>query len=845
MNRLGICISFFLLLGCWAHEAHAQTTHVLSGKVVDKLQRYLPGATVQVLETGQVTITNNSGEFRIPALASGSYSVRISYVGYTTDTVQVTVPMNDLQPGVFQLEVGALTYDEVVVSATRASDRTPIPHQEISEAELDKLNQGIDLPILLDQATSVVTTSDAGGGIGYTGIRIRGSDPTRINVTVNGIPLNDSESQGTFWVNMPDFASSLSSVQIQRGVGTSTNGASAFGATVNLNTFATHAQPYGGYSGAIGSFNTQKHTVEFGSGLINNKFSVDGRLSRITSDGFIDRASSDLQSYYLSAGYLEGKTHLRFITFGGAERTYQAWYGVPQSRIDDGERTFNPYDYPDQVDDYGQTHYQLHALHEVSDQVYITLAGHYTKGAGFFEEYKGDRYNLNTANSPQSLSDYGLPSVITGSDTITETNLIRRRWLDNDFYGGIFSVQYRKNKWNAVFGGGYHRYEGDHYGEVIWAEYASTGQLGHRYYEGVGTKTDYNTYLKVEYRLNSRIQFYGDLQYRHVDYETAGTDNDLRVYDISDQLNFVNPKVGVFIDLTESDKIYASYAVGNREPSRNDYIDRPLGGELPQPETLFDYELGYKRQSKRYALGINAYYMDYYNQLVLTGDVNDVGAAIRQNVTDSYRAGVELEFAWRPVSILEWRANATFSRNKIDRITESIYSWDSENYPEATEIEYTDTDISFSPNVIAGSTIELTLPGLFRKGKVTDRVQLALMTKYVGEQFLDNSQSDLRKLDDYMVNDIRFTYMLTGWRAKEIGLTLTVRNALDALYSSNGWVYRFRHPDQSWGPGTDASIYAERDTEINTGDPNDVHYFERSLFPQAGINFLLGLNVRF
>ncbi len=850
MYRTGTFVSFFLTF-CLAANALAQAPNSsgLRGIVTNLEKQPLKGATVMSsTENGQLikqSFTSDDGSFKM-LLNPGTYVIIVKSMGYSADTSSVTVSENNMSTHQVMLSPNQWHLKEMVVSGTRATSNTPIPHENISKESIEKLNQGVDFPILLDQTVSVVTTSDAGAGVGYTGFRIRGSDPSRVNVTVNGIPLNDAESQGVFWVNMPDFASSVSSVQIQRGVGTSTNGAGAFGATVNLNTFETAAKPYAMYAGSAGSFNTQKHTVAFGTGILKNNTYVDGRLSRITSDGFIDRSSSDLQSYYLSAGKITDKSHLKFITFAGQERTYQSWYGVPQGAMDNGNRTFNPYDYPDQVDNYGQTHYQLHYTRKLTPNLNLTSALHYTRGEGYFEEYKGDRYNQTIFNSPQDFSDYNLAPVIIGNDTIEQTNLIRRRWLKNDYYGGVFTLQYNKGRFNTVVGGGFHKYEGDHFGEVIWAQYSSNARKDYRWYEGNSTKTDWNAYARTTYQASRWLSLFTDLQYRGVRYETQGQDNDLSSYDVDDNLGFFNPKVGASANISQHDRLYASFAVANREPSRNDYIDRAQGVSSPNPERLHDYELGYQRSMKKYAASVNLYYMDYTDQLVLTGAVNDVGSAIRQNVANSYRAGIELTYAYRPFRWLTWTANATFSQNKIEEYDQLIYSWDAGSYPDGEVISYSNTDIAYSPNVIAANTFEFTLPGFIKKGgKTADQIQFAIISKYVGEQHLDNSGSDLRKLDAYFVNDLRLNYTLANTGAKSISFNLLVRNAFSELYASNGWVYRFRHPDQSWGPASDYDIYAERDTEINTGDDNDVHYFERGLFPQAPIHFLAGLTVKF
>jgi len=545
--------------------------------------------------------------------------------------------------------------NEVQVNALRATDITPVSFTNISNEELEQQNLGQDLPYLLSFTPSVVSTSDSGAGVGYTGFRVRGSDHTRINVTINGIPLNDSESHGVFWVNMPDFASSIENIQIQRGVGTSTNGAGAFGASVNLVTNKLRAKPYASTSNSLGSYGTLKNNVEFGTGLINNRFTVDGRLSRIESDGYIDRASSDLKSLYLSGGYYGDNQSLRLTVFSGKEVTFQAWNGVPLNYLDnDSLRTFNIYDYDNEVDNYGQTHYHLNYTKVLKENETFNLGVHYTKGAGYFEQFRRN----------DDLQDYGLNNVVIGNDSVTTTNLIRRRWLDNDFYGTVFSYQNNSDKLDYTIGGAWNTYKGAHFGEIIWAQYASNSNIRDRYYDNDATKIDYNIYAKGLYKYNKQLTLFGDIQKRWIEYNFVGLDQNAVELDDQAKFDFLNPKFGFYYDIDKKSDLYASFAVANREPNRSDFVDSSPESR-PTNETLYDTEVGYKHQSKNYSFSANAYYMIYENQLVLTGQINDVGAYTRTNIDYSERMGIELEGIFNINNKLSWAANATFSENKI------------------------------------------------------------------------------------------------------------------------------------------------------------------------------------
>ncbi|MBA4057161.1 MAG: TonB-dependent receptor, partial [Marivirga sp.] len=541
----------------------------------------------------------------------------------------------------FMLEESSQMTDEVVVFATRANDNTPTTFTEVGKASVQKQNFGQDLPVLLNWTPSMVTTSDAGAGIGYTGLRIRGSDASRINVTINGIALNDSESQGVFWVNTPDLASSVQSIQVQRGVGTSTNGAGAFGATVSVQTDALAQNPYAETFISAGSFGSQRYTFKSGTGLINDRWSFDGRISKIKSDGYLERATSDLDSYYLSGGFYGKKTIVKAIMFGGHEETYQAWYGIDAATMKTNRR-FNYagaiYDedgnivryYDKEVDDYKQDHYQLHVSQQFSENWNGNVSLHYTKGLGFFEQYKQD----------ESFANLGLPDASIGGSSFSSSDVIVRRWLDNDYYGLTFSSTYRDVKSEVTIGGAYSRYDNArHFGEILWAEIAINSPLRYVYYDGESEKTDFNIYAKWNYNLTERLHSYVDLQYRTVNYETAGIDNDQSTYMVTDQFNFFNPKAGLSYSLASNSLMYASYAIANREPNRSDYLD---GIDKPRSEKLGNLEVGWRKSASTFGMEVNYYLMNYTDQLVLTGAVSDTGYPIRANVGKSYRTGIEL-----------------------------------------------------------------------------------------------------------------------------------------------------------------------------------------------------------
>ncbi len=803
-----------LLSGCVLAKSQ------VSGVVRDgKTQQPLVGATVSLLKGGKATVTDNQGVFQFDKPAAENFEVEIRFVGYKTKRVTLSFELNEIL-----LEESTTLTDEIIVLATRAGEKTPTTYSTIHKQTLRKQNFGQDLPIQLNWSPSVTTTSDAGNGVGYTGINIRGSDATRINVTLNGIPYNDSESQGVFWVNIPDISSSTQSIQVQRGVGTSTNGPGAFGASINIQTNALAVEPYAEYVHSFGSFNTWRNTLGFGTGLIGDRWAFDGRVSKISSDGFIDRASSDLSSYYFSGGYYSGKTIVKAIVFGGHEITYQSWYGVPESRLNNdteamlvtasnegwneeqtqlllnsNSRTFNIYTYDNQVDDYAQDHYQLHASHRFTKGITGNVALHYTYGRGFFEEYR-----IN-----DSFNNYGLDPIAIGDSVINSSDIIRRRWLDNDFYGFTYSLQLEKNKLNAVLGGAWNRYDGRHFGEIIWAQ-VTTVPKDYRYYYNDATKLDFTAYLKGNYQLTSALNGFLDLQYRNIGYQTAGNDNRQNVFDVDVQYSFFNPKFGLTYELGSGQSLYASYALANREPVRKDFVDNPQN-QTPRHEALGNMEAGFRKQSDKTMLNINIYWMNYKDQLVLTGALNDVGAAIRTNVDKSYRLGIEVDGSVKLSEKLAWDANLTLSRNKIDEFTEILYDYgvDFDEFNVITRT-FRDTDISFSPNIIAGSVFRY-MP--------TKATEISLLTKYVGRQFMDNTSNSSRQLDAYLTNDVRLSYVFSPNFIKELRLNLLVNNVLEVEYESNGY---------SWG-------------YLGGGEEFRENYY----YPQAGRHFMVMLSARF
>ena len=684
------------------------------------------------------------------------------------------------------------------VRAIRASERAPFAKQNLSKSDIQKNNLGPDLPFLLNQTPSVVVQSDAGNGIGYTGIRIRGTDATRINVTINGIAYNDAESMGTFLVNLPDFASSVSSIQIQRGVGSSSNGPSAFGASINLSTHELNEKAYFSTSNSAGSFGTLKNTIQFGSGLINKYFTLDARLSSIKSDGYIDRAFSDLRSYYVSGAYIKGKTSLRFTTFSGKEKTYQAWYGVSASDLENN-RTFNPAGnekpgdpYNNQTDNYTQTHYQLFFNHQVAKNLDLQVSSYYTKGAGYYEEYKAD----------QRLSKYNIPTITIYPPINIQSDLVRRRWLNNDFYGQNISLQYKKKDEEISIGGGWSTYTGRHFGRVKWIE-KITIPAPFTYYDLPAIKKEANLYAKWQHSWASNFSSYIDLQYRNVRHQMDGFQNNPSLL-INRSFGFFNPKIGY--QFNKNGWVhYASYAIGNKEPNRDDF---EVGAATqPKPERLQDLEVGLEKRNKKTTWTANLYYMHYKDQLVLTGKINDVGAYTRMNVPNSYRLGIELMHTTILTSKLQLSSNVTFSRNKIKSFTEFIDNYDTGGQDAITR---NNTDIAFSPNFIAAATLAY---------KPVKQCTIELQTKWVGKQYLDNSSLQERALDAFANQDISASYEFAKKANRSFLLTARINNITNQKYIPNGYSYAY--------------VYGGETITAN------------GYYPMATINYLIGITIKF
>ncbi len=693
----------------------------------------------------------------------------------------------------------------VQVTSTRANAKTPMAFKTVTQEQIRQLNFGQDVPFLLSLTPSVTTTSDAGNAIGYTSIRVRGVDPSRINITANGVPINDAESSQVFWVNMGDIASSVQSMQIQRGAGTSTNGAGAFGASINMQTENIGVIPYLTLDLAGGSYYSHKETLRFGTGLLGGHWGIQGRLSNIGSKGYLDRASTKLNSYFLQGGYFSDHTMVKFITFNGQEETYHAWNYASKYEQSLYGRRYNScgeyYDadgnvhyYKNQTDNYHQQNYQLLWDQILNDNWNFNVALHYTKGAGYYEEYKSGR----TWAQYHLTNDWGIWG-----------DLVRQKKMDNDFYGFVASLNYdNKAGITATLGGGWNKYDGDHFGRVVWAgtPYKSVADaIGNEttvavptpttvlpdleYYRNNAKKTDGNVYGKVNWEFYKGLGAFLDLQYRHVGYKMNGPTDSWDgtkqvVYALNDSYDFFNPKFGLNYQITPNHRAYASYAISHKEPTRNDYEDH-IGVDM-KAERLNDLEVGYQFKSKDFSAGVNFYYMDYRNQFVLTGELNDIGEMIASNDNSgkSYRMGVELEAAWQPVKWFRWDANATWSRNRAKDWTVTVGD-------EAVNLG--DTPLSFSPDFLFNNIFTFNYKGILA----------SVQSQYVGEQYLTNTgfksyvtQNDYGKevnvgmmLDDYFTTNLNLAYRfsLKKLGIKEATVGVTLYNLFSAKYDNNGW----------------------------------------------------------
>jgi len=790
-------VLFFVGLLVLSIQAYAQEFK-LSGTVTED-GAPLNEASVYIKSSGTGTLTDEDGNYTLN-LEKGTYTVVFVFGNQKSKRVEI----DSDQTLNMDLSGAEESLDEVFLSAVRVTEKSPITYSNLSNEEIEDRNLGQDIPVLMSYMPNVVTTSDAGAGVGYTGIRVRGSDATRVNVTINGIPYNDAESQGSFWVNLGDFASSVENLQLQRGVGTSTNGAGAFGASLNILTDAYKEEAQGEIANSIGSYNTFKHTVKFSTGLINDHFSFTGRASKIKSDGYIDRASSDLKSYFLQGSFVDDNTLIKALTFGGSERTYQAWYGIDKETLEN-DRTFNPAGiytdengntkfYDNQTDNYKQDHYQLLWNQDYNSNWSSNIAFHYTYGRGYYEEY----------NEDADLVEFGLPTFVAEGEEVTTSDIVGTKWLDNHFYGTVFSLNYQNTNWDVTLGGGLNRYEGDHFGEVLYTRFARNNDPYEPYYFNQADKTDFNIYGKANFTITEKLGGYADLQLRTVSYETHGMLDDQSSFLNDDNFSFFNPKAGLTYEINPFNQLYLSYAKAHREPSRNDYEN----GD-PEPEELNDFELGWRHNTANFQVNTNLYFMDYQNQLVLTGGIDDVGSFIRQNSGNSYRLGLEIDATVRLSEKVSVRPNIALSKNKnVDFV--STFNGELRDYG--------NTDISFSPEIVAGNIINY---------EPVNGLELKLLSKYIGEQYMSNVEAENSKLDSYFINDFNVQYSWeTPWVFKEIVVTGLVNNIFNEKYVSNGYYFTFNVPNEDIPSG------------VQTLDG-------AGYYPQATTNFLLGLTLKF
>jgi len=780
------------------------------GHVTDEKGSPLPGAGITVLNTYLGTISGEDGSYSLKLPAKGRYSLRFSFTGFETALFEIEVAGSEVLD--VKMKPATFITGEVIVTSIRAGYRTPVTYTTVSGEDLKKQNLGQDLPFVIALTPSLVETSEAGHGIGYTNFRIRGTEPSRINVTIDGIPLNDAESQQVFWVDLPDLASSVENIQIQRGAGTSSNGAGAFGASVNIMTKSPSTDPFGEITLSAGSFNTFRSSVSAGTGLLKNRFTFEIRLSGIKSDGYIKQTGSDNRSAYLSGSWRNSRSLLRANIILGEEHTGISWWGVPAEKLD-ADRRYNPAGeytddegnvqyYDNETDNYWQNHYQLLYSTKFSPSLNLNAAFHYTQGKGYYEEFKED----------QKYSIYGLQPVKRDTSFITKTDLIRRKWMSNGFYGLVYSLNYSKSGIKATLGGGLNRYDGDHFGKLIWMKYAGITPKDFQWYFNNGKKDEFSIYGKVNFGVTTGLSGFTDLQYRYINYVLTGNDADLKDIAQSHKFSFFNPKAGLFWSLASNQDAYFSVSVAHREPTRSDFKEAAGDQEaIPRPETLYDLEAGYNFRSAVMQAGINLFGMFYDDQLVPTGELSSVGYSIMTNVKKSYRTGIELTAAIRPVQEINWNLNLTLSRNKIKdfRLYYTDYNtsdWSSEYKNK----ELGDVDIAYSPSVISSSDLALSL---------TKKLSAHLISKYVGRQYFDNTMSRDRSINPYFVNNLRIDFSPTIKGIKNTGLQLLVNNLFNVKYESNAY----------------GGLWYEDGVEKTWA------YY----FPQAGTNFLVSVRFEF
>lgn len=807
------------LLALAAAPAWAQGP--VSGTLTDGRGAVLAGATITLPDVpGVGATTDAAGRFTLPAVPAGPHTLRASYVGFEALAQPLQGSPEGQQLPALALQAARNLTPEAVVTATRANERTATTYQNVSREQLQARNFGQDIPYLLDQTPSVVTTSDAGTGVGYTGIRIRGTDGTRINVTLNGVPVNEAESHGVFFVDLPDLASSVQSIQVQRGAGPSTNGAGAFGASLNVETLGLRPKAYAEINNSAGSFGTWKTTVAAGTGLINGHFTLDARASRVQSDGYVERGSSRLKSLYLAGTYSDDKTLLRALVLTGYETTYQSWYGLADSLLTKNRR-YNEAGtdagqhrpaYKNQTDNYQQDYYQFLVSRQLTSTLNLSVTPFWTRGGGYYEEYKAS----------QGFAQYGISGPVYqpratggGFDTVTTTDVIRRRWLKTDLYGATYALQFQPFNHSLLqsftLGGAVVGYRGQHFDELTWAQRGNDiPETGTPYYQEPNAhKLDVNTYARATVALGERLSAFGDLQYRYVNYELFAPDGSPNGGKSQQTIkfNFLNPKAGLTYQVQEGLAAYVSYALAQREPTRTDYTDTPAE-RRPTAEKLNNFELGVRRTTGPVQWSANYYLMLYRDQLVLSGHLDDVGNPIHANVRDSYRTGVELQAAAQLAKGLTFSPTATFSRNKINNYTDYLADYDNSGEQGTA---FKQTNISFSPALTFAYTLEYEpLPGL----------HLAALARYAGRQYLDNTSTESRSIAPYYVQDVRVRYLwhpsTLGFR--EIEIAGLLNNVFEAKYVNNGYTYGY----------------------ISGGQAQYYSYY----YPQAFTNFLASINLR-
>ncbi|MFN0728182.1 TonB-dependent receptor [Polaribacter gochangensis] len=761
------------------------------GKIIDENKDPLVGASVFIKNANKGTSSDFDGKYQLK-VSTGTHEVEVRFIGYKSISKTVTITNQNVIVN-FDLQPEENVLDEVLVSAVRVKANSPVTHSNLSKKEIAKRNLGQDIPILLNYLPSVVTSSDAGAGVGYTYINVRGSNAERVNVTINGIPYNDAESQGTFWVNLGDFASSTQSLQLQRGVGTSTNGTAAFGASLNILTDVISEKSFAEISNSFGSYNTKKHTVKFSTGKINKHVEIAGRLSKIYSDGYIDRAFTDLKSYFLQASYVDDNTLIKAITFGGKEKTYQAWAGIDATQLA-ADRRQNPYTYENEIDDYQQDHYQLHWNEKITENWSTNIGLNYTKGQGYFEQYKADK----------DPADYANLVVATNNG---KTDVIVRRWLDNKFYVANFNATYKEEEVEIISGFSYSNYSNKHFGEVIWAkEFAPTANIRDHYYDSYSTKNDFSIFSKATFKVGDKMSFYTDLQYRNVAFKTKGLTSDRNPIAVDENFSFFNPKFGATYQLNDNQHLYFSFAVANKEPNRNDFENG-----ITTPENLNDYELGWRLKNESVTLNTNVYYMLYKNQLVLTGAIDGVGAPVRATSGKSYRLGLEIDATIKISNQFRIRPNIAFSNNKNTNFVSSIHG---------NLEDLGNTDISFSPSVVAGNALVFS---------PLENLQFSFLSKYVGKQYMSNLNSKVSSndvLESYFTSDVNFTYVLKPKSIfSEVVFSGLINNIFNKEYVDRGYYYTY---DDTWS------------TPNQTTTLDGAGYY-----PQATRNFLVGVTLKF